>query len=44
MPDKNDDNLLIKCPECHKENYAQAVYSGQCVWCGYKKTEAKDDR
>ena len=27
--------LLIRCPECGKENYALNVASGACIWCGY---------
>lgn len=28
--------LLLRCPKCHRENWATAVISGQCAWCGYK--------
>lgn len=28
---------LVKCPKCNKENYAPAVTSGQCAWCGWKE-------
>ena len=31
--------FMEKCPECEQENYAAAVSSGQCVWCGYKATK-----
>lgn len=27
---------LERCPKCGKENWAPAVASGQCAWCGYK--------
>lgn len=27
---------LQRCPKCERENYAMAVTSGQCCWCGYK--------
>lgn len=32
-----DDNTiaLIRCPSCGKENYAMAVTSGKCAWCGF---------
>jgi ribosomal protein L37E len=30
---------LVRCPECGKENYAMAVSSGYCAWCGYKAVE-----
>jgi transcription initiation factor TFIIIB Brf1 subunit/transcription initiation factor TFIIB len=23
------------CPNCERENYAMAVMSGECAWCGY---------
>lgn len=26
---------LTRCPEDQKENYAMAVASGRCAWCGY---------
>lgn len=28
--------LLIRCPQCKRENYALAVADGVCCWCGYK--------
>jgi hypothetical protein len=32
------DRLFLKrCPECAKENYALAVSSGMCAWCGWNK-------
>lgn len=30
-----DDILLIRCPECGRENYALAVADGICCWCGF---------
>ena len=27
---------LVRCYACNKENYAPAVSSGTCAWCGYK--------
>ena len=30
---------MVRCPKCNKENWAMAVASGQCAWCGHK---AKD--
>lgn len=43
MPHMNENFLsegkvfLVKCPkkECGLENYALAVASGVCAWCGY---------
>lgn len=26
---------LERCPDCGRENYAPAVASGICSWCGY---------
>ena len=31
-----DDYLFIRCPKCGRENYAPAVYNGDCAWCGAK--------
>jgi ribosomal protein L37E len=30
---------LVRCPKCERENYAPAVATGQCVWCGYAAIE-----
>ena len=41
-----DELLLIRCPKCGRENYAPAVYSGKCVWCGFdahKLLKKKED-
>ena len=27
--------LLIRCPKCHRENWALEVISGKCAWCNY---------
>jgi len=27
--------FLTRCPECGLENYAMAVASGVCSWCGW---------
>lgn len=35
----NDEEVyLTRCPKCGLENYAHAVASGQCAWCGYEGT------
>jgi ribosomal protein L37E len=26
---------LVRCPKCGRENWAPAVASGVCAWCGY---------
>lgn len=35
----NDKILLIRCPKCHRENWALEVYSGRCAWCGHNAHE-----
>jgi len=32
---------LVVCPKCTRENYAPAVSSGRCVWCGYDLNKTK---
>ena len=32
---KSGKQFLVRCHECGKENYAPAVASGCCAWCGY---------
>lgn len=27
--------FMTRCIQCGRENYAPAVASGVCVWCGY---------
>lgn len=34
--------LLMRCPKCHRENWAPAVATGQCVWCGYRAEPITD--
>lgn len=38
--------LLIRCPQCGAENYAPAVATGKCIWCGYDARELlnKEDK
>ena len=31
--------LMIKCPECGRENWALQVASGICAWCGFDGKE-----
>jgi len=33
---------LVRCPECGLENWAMAVASGVCCWCGYDANEEKE--
>lgn len=36
----SDGKLFMQhCPECRLENWAMAVASGECAWCGYKAKE-----
>jgi len=38
----DDGNIgLTNCPMCGKENYAMAVISGQCAWCGFDVNKIK---
>lgn len=32
---------LVRCFKCGRENYAPAVASGQCAWCGHVPEENK---
>lgn len=34
---------LIRCPLCHKENYAPSVTSGQCTWCGFNANNCETE-
>lgn len=34
---------MIRCFECGKENYAPAVTSGMCAWCGYDANKPLPD-
>lgn len=36
--------FLVRCPvpECARENYAPAVASGQCAWCGFQAQSSPD--
>jgi hypothetical protein len=33
--DETGSVYLVRCPKCKKENYALAVTSGTCCWCGF---------
>lgn len=35
--------FMERCPKCGKENWALAVASGQCAWCGYEAKEKDVD-
>lgn len=39
----NGKTYLVRCPKCKRENYAMAVSSGICAWCGYDANEEKKD-
>ena len=36
---KNGLIYMIRCFECGTKNYAMAVSSGYCAWCGYSPNE-----
>jgi ribosomal protein L37E len=38
----NGKSYMVYCPKCGKENWAPAVSSSQCVWCGYKEEIGND--
>lgn len=33
---------LVRCPACGRENWAPAVASGTCAWCGWAALAASD--
>lgn len=41
--DKDGNLYLVRCFACGgkrgRENYAMAVSSGECAWCGWKETK-----
>lgn len=34
--------FLVRCPACDRENYAPAVATGQCAWCGWQEDNEKE--
>ena len=36
--------LLVRCPECNKENWAPNVALGVCTWCGYDAHKLLTDK
>lgn len=34
---------VVRCPSCKKENWAMAVATGQCCWCGWKESPRADE-
>lgn len=34
--------FLERCFQCGRENYAMAVASGICVWCGFDANEEEE--
>lgn len=34
---------MQRCFECGRENWAPAVYSGECVWCGYNPNKGEQN-
>ena len=39
----NGQIYLVRCPECKSENWAPAVSTGECAWCG-KKFELESEK
>ena len=33
---------IMRCPECGAENYALAVATGTCAWCGFDANREPD--
>jgi ribosomal protein L37E len=33
---------VVRCPACKRENYAMAVATGVCAWCGWDANKADD--
>lgn len=40
--DKDGKPFVVRCPQCLRENWAMAVASGQCCWCGWKEEITED--
>lgn len=38
--DDNGKRCMIRCTECGRENWAPAVSSGTCAWCGFGANQA----
>ena len=38
--DDKGNPFVVRCPKCRRENWAMAVASGQCAWCGWQETNA----
>ena len=38
---RNEDSqlFLVRCVRCGRENWAPAVASGYCAWCGWEKDD-----
>lgn len=34
---------VVRCPSCLKENWAPAVASGRCAWCGWSASGGEED-
>ena len=34
---------VVRCPRCKLENWAPAVASGQCAWCGWEEGKQQED-
>ena len=30
---------VVRCPSCGRENWAPAVATGECAWCGWTEKE-----
>lgn len=41
--DEDGKKCMERCFSCGKENYAMAVISGFCAWCGFNANEKEDN-
>lgn len=39
----NGNVFLVRCPKCNSENYAMAVSSGICAWCGFDLNKSEEE-
>ena len=41
--DENGNPFVVRCPKCGRENWAPAVASGMCSWCGWHEANVGSD-
>lgn len=35
--------FIVHCEQCNRENYAPAVASGTCAWCGWCEVDTPEE-